>query len=119
MLHVVGFGRKIARSGAGIALLLNAAAGAAEPAEPLTVTKLGDPEARLQISTASDSIGTPDGDTDEFGPRGQRSGSRAAAIGRSAVSVDGQADRVHCRSLGMGSPLPLPALLKALNRPAC
>jgi len=67
MLDAVGFGRKIPRSGAGIALLLSAAAGAAEPAEPLTVTKLGDPEAKLLISTASDNIGAPDGDTDEFG----------------------------------------------------
>lgn len=67
MLHAVGFGRKIARSGAGIALLLSAAAGAAEPAEPLTVTKLGDPETKLLISTASDNVGVPDGDTDEFG----------------------------------------------------
>jgi hypothetical protein len=62
----MGFGRKIARSSAGIALLLSAAAGAAQPAEPLTVTRLGDPEMNLQISTASDNIGASDGDTGEF-----------------------------------------------------
>jgi hypothetical protein len=62
----MGFGRKIWRSGAGIALLLSAMAAAAEPAEPLTVTKLGDPQRELLISSASDNIGTPDGDTDEF-----------------------------------------------------
>ena len=47
-------------------LSLSAAAVAAEPAEPLTVTKLGDPEARLQISTASDNIVTPNAHTGEF-----------------------------------------------------
>jgi hypothetical protein len=67
MLHAVGFGRKIARVGAGIVLLLSAAVVAAEPAEPLTVTRLGDSESKLLISAASDHIGAPDGDTDEFG----------------------------------------------------
>ena len=62
----MGFGRKIWRSGAAIALLLTAAAATAEPAEPLTVTQLGDPETKLQIVNASDNIGVPQGDTDEF-----------------------------------------------------
>jgi hypothetical protein len=48
-------------------LLVSAAASTAEPAEPLTVTKLGDPESKLLISSASDNIGVPQGDTDEFG----------------------------------------------------
>jgi hypothetical protein len=62
MLHAVGFRLKIAQSAATFALLLSAAAGAAEPTEPLTVTKLGDPESKLLSSSASDNTGTPDGD---------------------------------------------------------
>ncbi|SRR5258706_12138181 len=66
MLHAVGFRRKIARSAATFALVLSAAARAAEPSEPLTVTKLGDSESKLLISTASDTIGAPGGDAGEF-----------------------------------------------------
>src|SRR5258708_6453081 len=88
MLHAVGFGRKIARAGAGVALLLSAAAVAAEPAEPLSVTKLGDPETKLQISTASDNIGAPDGDTDEF--------SRAVS---EAVRAQQQSVEARCQSM--------------------
>ena len=47
--------------------MLCAAGSAAEPAEPLKVTRLGDPESELQISAASDSIGAPDRDRDAFG----------------------------------------------------
>jgi hypothetical protein len=50
-----------------LALLLSAAARAAEPTEPLKVTRLGDPESGLQISAATDNIGVPDGDSGEFG----------------------------------------------------
>ena len=62
----MGYGRRIARSCALLAPMLSAAA-AAEPAEPLKVTRLGDPESQLQISAASESIGAPDGDRDGFG----------------------------------------------------
>src|SRR5205814_5001445 len=62
----MGVGRNIGRSGAAIALLVTAAVSSAEPAEPLTVTQLGDPESKLQISTASSSIGGRDGDVDNF-----------------------------------------------------
>jgi hypothetical protein len=62
----VGCGRKIARFGAVLALALSGAVKAAEPAEPLTVTKLGDTETKLLISSASDNIGTPDGAAGEF-----------------------------------------------------
>ena len=63
----MGVGRNIGRSGAAIALLVTAAVSSAEPAEPLTVTQLGDPESKLLISSASDNIGVPQGGTDEFG----------------------------------------------------
>src|SRR5438270_13989790 len=59
--------RTIARSCAAPVLVLSAAARAAEPTEPLRVTRLGDPERELQISVASDNIGMPDGDSDAFG----------------------------------------------------
>ena len=52
----MGCGRKIARFGAVLALALSGAVKAAEPAEPLTVTKLGDTETKLLISSASDNI---------------------------------------------------------------
>jgi hypothetical protein len=83
----MGFGRKIWRSGAGIALLLSATAVVAEPAEPLTVTKLGDPQRELLISSASDNIGAPDGDTDEF--------SRAIS---NAVRTQQQSTEARCQS---------------------
>src|SRR3954447_3701645 len=66
MLHAAGYRRKIAQSAATFALLLSAAAGAADPAEPLTVTKLGDSESKLLISSVSDNVGAPDGDAGEF-----------------------------------------------------
>jgi hypothetical protein len=62
MFHAVGFRRKIAQSAATLALFLSAVARPAEPSEPLTVTRLGDPESKLLISSASDNIGTPVGD---------------------------------------------------------
>ncbi len=62
----MGCGRKIARFGAVLALALSGAVKAAEPAEPLTVTKLGDTETKLLISSASDNIGVPQVDTGEF-----------------------------------------------------
>jgi hypothetical protein len=61
----VGFGQEIWRLGAGIALLLSAAAAAAGRPEPLTVTQLGEPERELQIS-ASRNIDGPDGEIYDF-----------------------------------------------------
>jgi hypothetical protein len=83
----MGFGRKIWLSGAGIALLLIGAAANAEPTEPLTVTKLGDPEGKLLISTASDNIGVPQGNTDDF--------SRAIS---DAVRTQQQSTEAQCQS---------------------
>src|SRR4051812_41469634 len=88
MLHAVGFGRKIASLGAGIVTLLSAAAVAAEPAEPLTVTRLGDSESKLLISAASDNIGAPGGDTDEF--------SRAVS---ETVRAQQQSTEARCQSV--------------------
>src|SRR5438445_32118 len=92
MLHTVGYRRRIAQSGAGIALLLSAAARAAEPSEPLTVTKLGDSESKLLISSSSGNIGTPDGDTDEF--------SRAIS---EAVRSQQQSVEARCQSVDRAS----------------
>ena len=91
MLHTVGYRRRIAQSGAGIALLLSAAARAAEPSEPLTVTKLGDSESKLQISTASSNIGGADGDIDNF--------SRAVS---EAVRTQRQSIEATCQSANRG-----------------
>ena len=88
----MGFGREIARLGAGIALLVTAAAVTAEPAEPLTVTQLGDPESKLQISTASSNIGAPDGDIDSF--------SRAVS---EAVRIQQQSIEDRCQSANKGA----------------
>jgi hypothetical protein len=82
----MGFGQKIWRSGAGIPLLLTAAAASAEPAEPLTVTQLGDPETKLQVS-ASGTIGGQDGDIDSF----------SRAVGE-ALSLQQQSIDARCRS---------------------
>jgi len=66
MLHAVEYRRKIAQPAATFALLLSAAAHPAEPSEPLSVTRLGDPESKLLISSASDNIVTPNAHTGEF-----------------------------------------------------
>jgi hypothetical protein len=47
-------------------LLASAARGVAEPAEPLTVTRLGDSESKLLISTASGTIDGAGGEVDDF-----------------------------------------------------
>lgn len=60
MLGIVGYLRTISA----LALTASALAGAAEPAEPLTVTRLPDAEKLLVTSAASDS--TPEGDTGQF-----------------------------------------------------
>lgn len=88
----MGYGQTIARSCAALALLLSAAARAAEPAEPLKVTRLSDPESDLKISAASDNIGVPDVDSDEFG--------RAV---NEAVRIQQQSIQAQCRSADRGS----------------
>jgi len=70
--------------------MLCAAGSAAEPAEPLKVTRLGDPESELQISAASDSIGAPDRDRDAFG--------RAIS---EAVRSQQQSIRANCQAAPM------------------
>jgi len=60
----VGFGRKIARPCAAIALLGYGVANAAEPAEPLTLTRLPDSESQLLVPTDSS---VPAAKVDEFG----------------------------------------------------
>jgi hypothetical protein len=62
----MGFGWEIGEAGAAIALLVTAAVGTAEPAEPLTVTRLADSESKLLISTASGDIGNPVTGADDF-----------------------------------------------------
>jgi len=79
--------RTIARSCAPFALMLSAAASAAEPAEPLNVTRLPDAEKLLLTSAASDKTGEPQADPDQF--------SRAVS---EAVRVQQQLMRAECRS---------------------
>ena len=62
----MGYRPKIARVGAALALVLSAAAGAAEPTEPLTVTRLPEAEGQLLTSESSDTVGSPDRDTGAF-----------------------------------------------------
>lgn len=62
----MGFGWEIGEAGAAIALLVTAAVGTAEPAEPLTVTQLADSESKLLITTASGDIGNPVTGADDF-----------------------------------------------------
>jgi hypothetical protein len=88
----MGFWREIGRPGAAIALLVTGAGGTAEPAEPLTVTQLGDPESELQISTASSNIGSPDRDIGNF--------SRAVS---EAVRTQQQSIEVRCQSANKGT----------------
>ena len=83
----MGYLRTIARSGAPLALVLSAAVSAAEPAEPLTVTRLPDAEKLMLVSAASDNVGQPDGDTGEF--------SRAVS---EAVRAQQQAIQANCRT---------------------
>jgi len=73
-------------------MLLSAAAGSAEPSEPLTVTSLGDSESKLLISSASDNIGTPDADAGEF----------SRAIGN-AVRTQQQSIEARCQSVDRSS----------------
>jgi hypothetical protein len=84
----VGYRRKIARSGAVLALALSAAVRAAEPTEPLTVTRLPDAENELLTSAASDNVGTSDHDPGEF--------SRAVS---EAVRLQQQAMQSSCQSV--------------------
>jgi len=67
--------------------MLYAAGSAAEPAEPLKVTRLGNPESELQISAASDSIGSPDRDCDAVG----RAVSDAIRAQQQSIQADCQA----------------------------
>ena len=83
----MGRGRRLSRSCAALALLLSVAANAAEPAEPLKVARLGDPESELQFSAASDIIGVPASDSDEFG--------RAVS---EAVRIQQQSMQASCES---------------------
>jgi hypothetical protein len=72
-------------------LLASAARGAAEPAEPLTVTRLGDSESKLLVATASGNIGNPHG-ADNF--------SKAVS---EAVRLQQQEIQAQCRSAKRGS----------------
>jgi hypothetical protein len=83
----MGFGRKLWRPGAAIVLLATAGVGAAAPFEPLIVTQLADPETKLQISTASEKSGAPDGDIGDF--------SRAIS---EAVRTQQQSVKARCKS---------------------
>src|SRR3954447_26663419 len=84
MFGIVGYGRTIAP----LALVLSAAAGAAEPAEPLTVTRLPDAEKELLVSAASDNIGAPENDTGAF--------TRAIS---EAVRTQQQSTQANCESV--------------------
>ena len=54
MLTPMGFGRKIVLSAVACALPGSAASAAAGAREPLTITKLQDPEASLELSSGAD-----------------------------------------------------------------
>ena len=96
----------IARSSAPLALLLSAPASSAEPAEPLTVTRLPDAERELLVSAASDDIGAPKSDPDQFSravsdalrvqQRSMRAQCRSAPTANSSVAVR-WAWEAHCR----------------------
>jgi hypothetical protein len=68
--------------------MVSAAASAAEPAEPLTVTRLPNAEKELLVSTVSDNLGPPQADPDQF--------SRAVS---EAVRVQQQSIKANCRSV--------------------
>ena len=82
MLGIVGYLRTISA----LALTASTVAGAAEPAEPLTVTRLPAAEKLLVTSAASDS--TPEGDTGQF--------SRAVS---DAVRAQQQSMQANCRAV--------------------
>ena len=84
----MGYVSKIASFGAALALALSAAVRAAEPAEPLTVTRLPDAEKLLLTSAASDDAGTSDRDTGQF--------SRAVS---EAVRLQQQSMQSSCQSV--------------------
>ena len=65
MLRAMGYGWDIARSCAVIALAA-AAAGAAEPTEPLTITRLADSESKLLVSATPEAATTPDTGAEDF-----------------------------------------------------
>ncbi len=92
MLEAMGFGRKIGRATAGIAIMASAAGGLAEPAEPLTVTRLGDSETELLISAASGNVDGADHDVDDF--------SRAVS---EAVRTQQQSTEAQCQATHRGT----------------
>src|SRR4051812_21170729 len=83
----MGFGREIWRMGAGIALLLSAAAAMAEPAEPLTVTRLAASESKLLISAGSTDTADSEGAANDF----------SRAVGE-AVRLQRQSIDAECQS---------------------
>ncbi|MEP6983789.1 MAG: hypothetical protein ABI853_09115 [Sphingomicrobium sp.] len=89
----MGCKRKIDHVILGLALLVVGAGATAEPTEPLTVTQLGDSEAKL-LTTVSASIAdsSANGDTGNFG--------RAVA---EAVREQQQSIEDRCRSKARGS----------------
>jgi hypothetical protein len=81
------FGRQIWRMGAGIALLVSAAAGTAEPPEPLTVTRLAASESKLLISTGSTDTAGSERAANDF----------SRAVGE-AVRIQRQSIEAECQS---------------------
>jgi hypothetical protein len=73
-------------------LLASAARGAAEPAEPLTVTRLGNSETDLLISAGSVKVDS----------RGPAADSFSEAVSK-AVRLQQQAIQAQCRSANRGS----------------
>jgi hypothetical protein len=86
MVGIVGY----VRATLALGLLLSAAVGAAEPAEPLTVTRLPDAEKELLVSAASDNA--PESDSGQF--------SRAI---NDAVRAEQQSAQARCRSVPTAS----------------
>jgi hypothetical protein len=60
----MGFKRKLGRAAPILALLWSVAGAAAEPSEPLTITRLADSESKLLVSTSSPDARKPDGSAD-------------------------------------------------------
>jgi hypothetical protein len=89
----MGYKREIGTMVLGLALLVGAAGATAEPTEPLTVTQLGDSEAKL-LTTVSASIADSSADADigHFG--------RAVS---EAVREQQQSIEYRCRSSARGS----------------
>ena len=83
----MGFARQFWRMGAGIALLISAAAGMAEPPEPLTVTRLAASESKLLISTGSTDTAESERAANDF----------SRAVGE-AVRIQRQSIEAECRS---------------------